>query len=331
MPSRLGYPHLGLGVGLRTVHFSHILRTWPAVDWFEVISENFIDSQGRPRYVLEQIAERYPVVMHGVSLSIGSTDPLDFEYLQKLKSLARRVNARWVSDHLCWTGVAGRNTHDLLPVPLNEATLAHVVERIRIVQDFLERPLLLENPSSYVTFANQTLPEWEFLARMADDADCGLLLDVNNVYVSSVNHDFDPALYIDSLPCERVVQCHLAGHTDCGTHCIDTHDGTVIDPVWELYARAHRLTGGVSTLLEWDAKIPEFDVVHQEVLKAKQWVASRDTSCALSDQPVVTPPPVNRRSAQADRCAVGHRPHSGRPGARESVSNPVAFLVGDAE
>jgi uncharacterized protein (UPF0276 family) len=266
---RLGHPHLGFGVGLRTVHFSHILEQQPDVDWFEVISENYLDSGGRPRYVLDQVAERYPVVMHGVSMSIGSADPLDFDYLRKLKRLAKDVRARWVSDHLCWTGVAGINTHDLLPIPLNERTLQHVVERIRIVQDVLERPLVLENPSTYVGFADDTMTEWEFLAQMADQADCGLLLDVNNVYVSSVNHDFDPVAYIRSVPHERVVQFHLAGHTDCETHLIDTHDGQVIEAVWELYRLARRLTGDVSTLLEWDAKIPEFSVVHAEVLKAR--------------------------------------------------------------
>ncbi|REK25774.1 MAG: DUF692 domain-containing protein [Planctomycetota bacterium] len=274
-PPRLGHPNLGLGVGLRTVHFSHILRAQPEVDWFEIISENFIDSQGRPRYVLEQIAERYRVVMHGVSMSIGSTDPLDFEYLAKLKRLAGEINAHWISDHLCWTGVAGRNSHDLLPIPFNEETLRHAVERIRIVQDFLERPLVLENPSSYVTFADSTMTEWEFLTRMAEDADCGLLLDVNNVYVSSVNHDFDPHEFVESVPHHRVVQVHLAGHTNCGTHLIDTHDGEVIDPVWELYRKAHRLTGGVSTLLEWDASIPPFEVVHHEVLKAKRHMSEQ--------------------------------------------------------
>lgn len=266
----LGYPNLGLGVGLRTVHFAHIVEQQPAVDWFEIISENFMDSRGRPRYVLEQIAERYPVVMHGVSLSIGSSDPLDFDYLKKLKALADVVGARWLSDHVCWTGVAGRNTHDLLPIPFNEATLEHVVGRIRTVQDFLERPLVLENPSSYLTFADSTMSEAEFVSRMADEADCGLLLDVNNVYVSSVNHDFDPVEYIRQVPHERVVQFHLAGHTNCGTHLIDTHDGRVVDPVWQLYRLAHELTGGAATLLEWDARIPEFPVVHAEVLKARQ-------------------------------------------------------------
>jgi uncharacterized protein (UPF0276 family) len=260
---------LGIGVGLRSVHFSHILREWPAVDWFEAISENFLDSQGRPRYVLEQIAERYPVVMHGVSLSIGSTDPLDFEYLAKLRRLAREVNARWISDHLCWTGVAGRTSHDLLPLPLTEESLAHVASRVRTVQDFLERPLVLENPSSYVTFAASTISEWEFLTRLTEETGCKLLLDVNNVYVSGRNHDFDPREYLRSIPAERVQQFHLAGHTDLGTHCIDTHDGRVVEQVWELYREAVGLTGPVSTLLEWDARIPAFEEVHAEAERAR--------------------------------------------------------------
>ncbi len=208
--------------------------------------------------------------MHGVSLSIGSTDPLDFDYLAKLKRLAREVNARWISDHLCWTGVLGLNTHDLLPLPLTDETLGHVADRVRTVQDFLERPLVLENPSSYVTFAGSTMTEWEFLSQLADETDCGLLLDVNNVYVSSVNHDFDPVEYIRNVPHRRIVQVHLAGHTNCRTHLLDTHDGEVINPVWELYRLAHQLTAGVSTLLEWDAKIPPFPVLHAEVLKARQ-------------------------------------------------------------
>ncbi|HAW27278.1 MAG TPA: hypothetical protein DCY03_04035 [Planctomycetaceae bacterium] len=269
---RLGHENLGLGVGLRTVHFSHILEHRPEVDWFEIISENFMDSNGRPRAVLEQIAEHYPIVMHGVSLSIGSTDPLNREYLEKLKRLAEGMNARWISDHVCWTGVAGRNSHDLLPIPYNEATLSHLVERIGIVQDILERPLVLENPSSYLEFQDSTMSESEFVCRMAEEADCGLLLDVNNVYVSSVNHDFDPVAYVEAIPAERVVQCHLAGHTNCGTHLIDTHDGHVIDPVWNLFRLLHQRTGGVATLLEWDAEIPPFPVVHQEVLKARQYM-----------------------------------------------------------
>ncbi len=271
---RLGNANLGLGVGLRSVHFPYILEHQPPVDWFEIISENFMDSRGRPRHVLDQIAERYPIVMHGVSLSIGSSDPLNFEYLKKLKRLAAETKAHWVSDHLCWTGVLGKNTHDLLPLPLNEQSLRHVVERLRVVQDVLERRFVLENPSSYLTFADSTMPEWEFLSRMADEADCGLLLDVNNVFVSSVNHDFDPVQYVRSVPHHRIVQCHLAGHTDCGAYRIDTHDGEVINPVWNLYRLTHELTGGVSTLLEWDAKIPPFPVVHAEVLKAKDFMGS---------------------------------------------------------
>lgn len=310
---RLGNPNLGLGVGLRAVHFSHILRNEPVVDWFEIISENFMDSQGRPRHVLEQIAERYAIVMHGVSLSIGSTDPLDFDYLRKLKRLAGETRARWVSDHLCWTGVAGLNAHDLLPIPLTEETLKHVVERIRIVQDYLERPLVLENPSSYVTFAASTMTEWEFLSRMAGEADCGLLLDVNNVYVSSVNHDFDPVEYIESVPHERIVQFHLAGHTNCRTHLIDTHDGHVIHAVWNLFARAHRLTNGVSTLLEWDAKIPEFPVLHAEVLKAKDFMDGLPAEM------------IDDSLAAWESTAATDVEETG------SVPQPVAFLVSEKE
>jgi hypothetical protein len=283
--NRLGVPHLGLGVGLRTLHFSHILGDWPDVDWFEVISENFMDSGGRPRYVLDQIAERYPVVMHGVSLSIGSTDPLDLDYLTKLRRLADGIGARWVSDHVCWTGVAGINTHDLLPIPFTEEALAHVVGRIRIVQDYLERPLVLENPSSYMQYAAATMPEWEFLGRMAEESDCGLLLDVNNVYVSSVNHDFDPVEYVTSIPHDRVVQMHLAGHTVHDTHIVDTHDGPVSRPVWELYDLATELTGGVSGLLEWDADIPPFPELHDEVLKARLHIEERGAAASGGAQP----------------------------------------------
>jgi len=271
IPNRWNLPDLGLGLGLRTKHFNHILEKWPAVDWFEIMSENFMDTEGRPLYILDQIAERYPIVMHGVSMSIGSTDPIDFEYLTKLKALAQRVNAVWMGDHVCWTGVAGRNGHDLYPIPYNDKTLEFLVERIRIVQDFLERPLILENPSTYMTFANSTIPEEEFLNRMAIDADCGLLLDVNNVYVTCKNHDLDPYEYLAAMPYDRVVQIHIAGHTDKGTHCIDTHDGQVIDEVWALYAEVQRRAGSRATLLEWDANIPPFEEVHAEVLKAAQF------------------------------------------------------------
>src|SRR5207302_10820923 len=199
----------------------------------------------------------------------------------KLKRLAAAVKPLWISDHLCWTGVLGLNAHDLLPIPLNEQTLSHVVERVRTVQDFLERPLVLENPSSYVTFAHSTMSEWEFISRLAEDADCGLLLDVNNVYVSSFNHDLDPDEFIRSLPHQRIVQFHLAWHADYVTHLIDTHHHEVIDPVWELYRTAHQLTGGVSTLLEWDAKIPPFPVLHAEVLKAKRHIGEELADAAM--------------------------------------------------
>lgn len=271
-PNRFGFPDLGIGVGLRTVHYGHVLEHRPAVDWFEIISENFLDSRGRPAWVLDQVAERYPVVMHGVSLSIGSTDALDRGYLGKLKQLARRIRAPWISDHLCWTGVAGRNLHDLLPLPYTEECLRHVVRRVRAVQDFLERPLALENPSSYVEFAATTMPEWEFLARLAEEADCALLLDVNNVYVSAFNHGFDPLEYVAAIPHERVVQYHLAGHTNHGTHILDTHNGRVIDEVWRVFEASLRLSGGRSTLLEWDEDIPAFEEVHAEALRARAWI-----------------------------------------------------------
>jgi uncharacterized protein (UPF0276 family) len=268
-PPRLGLPNLGFGVGLRSGHYAYLESTWPQVDWFEVISENFMDSRGRPRHVLDQVVERYPVVAHGVSMSIGSTDPLDRDYLARLKQFADEIGAVWVSDHVCWTGVAGTNTHDLVPIPFTEESLTHVVQRIRVVQDILERPLVLENPTSYVTYVASTMTEWEFLARMAGDADCGLLLDVANVRASAVNHDFDAAEYLRALPHERIVQIHLAGHDDLGSHIIDTHDRPIPDEVWSLYRLAVEATGGVSTLIEWDDQLPTFPEVHAEARKAR--------------------------------------------------------------
>jgi hypothetical protein len=269
-PTRKRFPFkdLGIGIGLRTVHYAHILEHWPKLDWFEVLSENYLDTQGRPAWVLDQVAERYPVALHGVSLSIGSTDPLDRGYLKKLKALADRTRAHWVSDHLCWTGVMGRNTHDLLPMPYTEEALAHTVTRVKQVSEILERPLVLENPSSYVEFAASTFTEWEFLTELAEQADCGLLLDVNNVYVSSVNHSFDPGVYVDAIPAHRVVQYHLAGHTHKGTHILDTHSDHARPEVWELYRRAWARTGPTATLYEWDEDVPAFDVVHAEARKA---------------------------------------------------------------
>lgn len=284
---RFDMPDLGLGVGLRSQHFQHVLAKRPKVDWFEIVSENFMDSGGRPLHILEQVAQHYPIVMHGVSMSIGSTDPLDREYLRKLKRLADHIGAKFVSDHLCWTGVAGRNVHDLLPMPYTEAALKHVTARVKTVMDVLERPIALENPSSYVEFASSTLGEAEFLARLAQDADCALMLDVNNVYVSSFNHGFDARAYIDAIPHERVVYYHLAGHTNKGTHIVDTHSDHVIPEVWKLYEHSVKLSGGRSTLLEWDDEIPAFEVVHKEVLKAKKHIERALGSSTRAARPLV--------------------------------------------
>jgi len=272
--NRFGLPDLGTGIGLRTVHFGEILAGKPALDWFEVLSENFMDTGGRPLFVLDQVVERFPVALHGVSLSVGSTDPLDRGYLQKLKALAKRTRARWVSDHLCWTGVLGRNTHDLLPLPYDKATLRHVARRVRQVQDALERPLVLENPSSYLEYERSTMTEWEFLSELCDATGCGLLLDVNNVYVSSYNHGYDPRQYVDGIPADRVVQVHLAGHTNEGTHILDTHSGRAIPQVWKLYERLVARTGPVSTLYEWDADIPPLATVVREAAKARRYRTS---------------------------------------------------------
>lgn len=268
MANRFGLPDLGFGVGLRTVHFPHILACWPQVDWFEILSENFMDTGGRPAYVLDQIAERYPVVMHGVSMSVGSTDPVNFEYLRKLKKLAARTRARWISDHLCWTGVSGLNTHDLLPMPYTDESLRHVTERVRVISDYLERPVFLENPSSYVAFTTSTWEEADFLAELTALSGCGLLLDVNNIYVSSFNHGFDPMAYVNRIPADHVTQIHLAGHSHKGTHILDTHSDHVVEEVWRLYRQAYERMGAVSTLLEWDEAVPPFDVVHAEARKA---------------------------------------------------------------
>jgi uncharacterized protein (UPF0276 family) len=284
MANRCGYPDLGFGIGLRSVHFDYILKNNPAVDWFEVLSENYLDTGGRPLHVLDQVAERYPVVLHGVSLSVGSTDAVNFDYLRKLKALAKRIKAHWISDHLCWTGVTGLNTHDLLPMPYTDQALRHAIERVKIIQDFLGRPIALENASTYLEFAASTWPESEFLAAIAEQANCGILLDVNNVYVSSFNHGFDPEAYIDRIPSDRVVQMHLAGHTNKGTHILDTHSDYVIETVWKLYRYAHRRLGGVATLLEWDANIPEFDIVHGEALKARRFREQEDSGAGKPEQ-----------------------------------------------
>jgi len=272
---QLGWPDLGVGVGLRTVHYAHLLQHAPAVDWLEILSDNYMYTEGRPLYVLDQLAERYPLVMHGVSMSIGGTDPLNFEYLTRLKALKQRVRARWLSDHVCWTGAMGHNTHDLLPVPYDEASLRNIVERVRVVQDFLGERILLENPSSYVEFRQSCMSEAEFITRLALEADCGLLLDVNNVYVSAFNHGFDARAYLAALPYERVAQVHIAGHSHYGTHILDTHTGPVIDEVWALWAEVAQRAPGVSPLLEWDTDIPTFERVHAEALRAREFMRAQ--------------------------------------------------------
>ena len=263
---------LGLGIGLRNVHFDHILNEQPNVDWFEAISENFMDSNGRPRAVIRKIAENYPIVLHGVSMSIGSTDPLDIHYLSRLKNLADELQARWVSDHLCWTGVQSVNSHDLLPLPMNEETLQHVISRVLQVQEHLARPLVLENPSTYVRFRHSTLSEPEFLKALCAATDCKLLLDVNNVYVSCFNAGTSPQAYLAEFPFKQVIQMHLAGHQHCGTHIIDTHDQPVSDDVWALFQTAWQRSNGAATLLEWDGDVPAFDEVHKEILQAKYYM-----------------------------------------------------------
>ena len=267
--NKFGLPYLGYGLGLRSKHYNHILANKPQVDWFEVISENYMNSTGRPREMLDAVRAHYPVVMHGVSLSIGSTDPLNMEYLLRLKNLADDIKPAWISDHLCWTGINGINTHDLLPLPLTAQALEHTANRIKQAQDFLGRPLLLENPSTYLTFKADNIPEHEFMAMLAEKADCALLLDINNIYVACFNHRLNAHEYINAIPTNRVVQIHLAGHTNMGTHIVDTHDDHVTTEVWDLYNYACQKLGAVSTMIEWDGNIPEFPVLEAELAKAR--------------------------------------------------------------
>lgn len=271
------FPNLGFGLGLRIPHYKHVFENKPAIDWFEVISENFMDTGGKPLRNLERVREHYPVVLHGVGMSIGTVDPLNSEYLQKLKKLADWLHPAWMSDHLCWTGIAHQNSHDLLPVPYTQEALAHIVERIQKVQDFLGRPIALENPSSYLEFKTSHIPEAEFIAQMAKQSGCSLLLDVNNVYVTCYNHRLDAKAYIDALPLNQVVQIHLSGHSNMGTHIIDTHDDHVVDEVWALYRYVvHKAQRTPNTMVEWDGNIPEWDVLYAELDKAK--AAAKDAS-----------------------------------------------------
>lgn len=264
-PSRVA----GFGLGLRSDHYADLLAFGPGgaprVDWLEILTENYLVPGGPPLANLEKIRAQYPLAMHGVSLSIGSSDPLDLDYLRAVKALAARVEPAIVSDHLCWTGYAGLNIHDLLPVPHTEEAIAHIAERVGRVQDVLGRRIALENVSSYVDYSFSAVPEWEFLSAIAERADCDILLDVNNIYVSSFNHEFDPQAYLDGVPTARVRQFHLAGHQNNGTHIVDTHDAPVIDPVWALYADAVRRFGPVPAMIERDANIPPLDELLAEV------------------------------------------------------------------
>jgi len=264
----------GIGLGLRVPHYQHILSNKPVCDWFEIISENFMVDGGRPLEVLDQILEQYRVVQHGVSMYFGSAEKLNREHLTKLKRLVKRTNTPWLSDHLCWGSVDGRYTHDLLPMPYTKAVAKHTAEKIRAARDFLEVPIAVENVSSYAEFHASDMTEWEFLSEVVELADCGILLDVNNIYVSAMNHNFNPYDYVNNVPHHRVAQIHIAGHSKYRKYILDTHDHPVIDPVWKLYARAIQLVGPTATLLEWDASIPSFEEVHDEALKANQFLHS---------------------------------------------------------
>ena len=271
---------LGFGLGLRTDHYEQVLNDRPDVDWLEIISENYMVEGGKPLYYLDRIRELYPMVMHGVSMSIGSTAPLNLDYLADLKRLIARVEPAWVSDHLCWTGVHGRNLHDLMPLPYTEETIAHVSARVKQVQDFLGRQILLENVSSYVTYQASELTEWEFLSAIAERADCLLLLDINNIYVSSHNHGFDPVEYLDGVPGERIRQFHLAGHSYQDQLIIDTHDHPVCDPVWSLYQQAVERFGRVSTMIERDDNIPPLDELIAELDRARRLASEHEAAAA---------------------------------------------------
>ena len=265
-------PNLGIGIGFRIQHFEEICALKPAIDWFEIISENYMgDFNGRNLDCLEKILENYIVVQHGVSLAIGSPAPLDFDYLDKLKKLAKKTRTPWISDHLCWGHVPGAHFHDLLPLPYTKEVVKYVSERARIVQDFLELPFALENLSSNVAFTQDTMFEWEFYSEIVEKADIYMMLDVNNIYVSSQNHEFDPKEYYKNIPLERVIQIHLAGHSNFEDYILDTHDQPVCEEVWKLYSEIYPLTGGVSTLLEWDDNFLSFQETWDEALKAKKF------------------------------------------------------------
>lgn len=272
-------PNLGIGIGLRPAHYQDIFSQKPDIDWFEIISENFMIDGGKPLENLEKILDQYKVVQHGVNLSIGGPHPLDWGYLKKLKALLKKTKSPWVSDHLCWGRLPHAHFHDLLPLPYTKEVIEYVALRAKIVQDYLEVPFALENLSSYVSFKADEMPEWDFYTAVVEKADIYMMLDVNNIYVSSRNHGFDPETYYNNIPLERVLQIHLAGHKDYGTYVLDTHDDFVRDEVWKIYADVYPKTGGVSTLLEWDGHFINFEETWKEALKAKKFQHILEDSC----------------------------------------------------
>lgn len=301
-----GFTDYGIGIGLRIPHYQHILANQPVVDWFEIISENYMFDGGRPLAVLDQILEQYRVVQHGVSMYFGSVDPLNREHLKRLKELVRRTGTPWLSDHLCWGSVDGRYTHDLLPMPYTWEAVAVTAEKIRAVQDYVEVPVVVENVSSYAEFHASEMTEWEFLTEVVEKADCGILLDVNNIYVSSKNHSFDPFTYLNFVPADRVAQIHIAGHSKFEKYILDTHDHPVLPAVWRLYARAIERCGPTATLLEWDDSIPSFEEVHAEALKAEKFLRAAaqtaphggGTAVAAAAAQILAPAPVHSGVAQ---------------------------------
>jgi uncharacterized protein (UPF0276 family) len=313
----MGLPDLGVGVGLRVPHYRHLLEQRPAMDFFEIISENFMVDGGKPLYHLERVMESYPVIQHGVSLGIGGPDALDRDYLAKLKQLVRKVKPAWLSDHFCWCGAGGAHLHDLLPLPYTWDVVQLVAERARQVQDMLEVPFALENTSSYMAYTSSQMSEWQFISEVAERADIGLMFDVNNVYVSAHNHGFDAREFIASVPHERIVQIHLAGHTNLGKVIIDTHRGHVIDAVWDLYRATLAHTGPVSTLIEWDDEIPEWSVLAAEADKAR---AVRDEVTGAA------PDRARPRAASPDASAAAEAWSASHGGPRELAARESSTL-----
>jgi uncharacterized protein (UPF0276 family) len=310
-------PDLGVGVGLRVPHYGAILAQRPSVDFFEVISENFMVDGGKPLYHLDRVLEHYRVVQHGVSLGIAGPEEPDRAYLQRLKQLVRRTKTPWVSDHFCWCGAGGAHLHDLLPIPYTPEAVRRTAERARMIQDFLEVPFALENTSSYLTYRSSTLSEWEFISEVAERADIGLLFDVNNVYVSAFNHGFDAQQFIRSVPHERILQIHLAGHTNLGKYIIDTHRGSVADAVLDLYRQTIALAGPVSTLIEWDDEIPELPVLLAEAERARR---ARDEGLALRDGRTLPAAPAADYAPYVASDAHGWK----QGGPRESAASEAA-------